>query len=101
MAERIIENVSSSYAKPFFDEIIAHAVAIARNRYGNYVIQSFLEHNSRRRDCALAMLPHAKSLARSAGWFVLQYAIAHCDREVQTLFDEELARDNDRGDRMS
>ena len=101
MAERIIENASSSYAKPFFDEIVTHAAVIAHNRCGNYVVQSFLEHNPRRRDCALAMLPHAKSLARSAGWFVLQFAIAHCVREVQTMFDEELARDNDKGDRMN
>ena len=83
------------YGGAFFDELIANASDIASNRFGNYVIQSFLEHNPRREDCAIALLPHAKSLARTMGRFVLRYSISCCDEDVQDLFGAELAREND------
>jgi len=95
VAERVIEHASPMYGGAFFDELIANASDIASNRFGNYVIQSFLEHNPRREDCAIALLPHAKSLARTMGWFVLRYSISCCDKDVQNRFGAELASEHD------
>ena len=92
VAERIIENAPASYATLFFDELIANAYDIATGTFGNFVIQSFLEHNpTRRRDCAIALLPRAKALARTMGCFVLRYSITFCEEDVQEMFAAELS----------
>ena len=96
VAERILENGSSRWASGFHQHIIDNAAEIAADRFGNYVVQHFLEHNDRRRECALAMLPAARQIASTRGGsFVVRFAIPYCDEEVQTLFEEELARGDD------
>ena len=42
------------------------------------------------------MLPAARQIASTRGGsFVVRFAIPYCDEEVQTLFEEELARGDD------
>ena len=95
VGERIIENASPSRGRAFFDELVEHAPYIARSKYGNYVVQSFLEHNPRNRDCALALLPSAKELVtRKWSSFVIRFAIPYCDEDVREMFAAELGCDS-------
>ena len=92
VAERILESGSTRWANDFHQHIIDNAAEIATHQFGNYVVQHFLEHSERRRECALAMLPAAKRIfSTKGGYFVVRFATPHCDEEVQSLFDKELA----------
>ena len=89
MAERILEHGTDRWARRFFQHVIDHAAALAMTRYGNYVVQQFLQHNERRRDCALSMLPWAQRIASTkSGFFVLRFGLAHCDEEMRAMFEE-------------
>ena len=98
VAERIVEHATNSHGERFFDELIRDIYDIATSSFGNFVAQTFFEHNlQRRRECALALLPHASALSRTKGWFVLQFSIRLCDADIQQMFAEQLRRENGRG----
>ena len=89
MAERILEHGTDRWANHFFQHVIDHAAALAMTRYGNYVVQQFLQHNERRRDCALSMLPWAERIAATQpGFFVMRFGLSHCDEEMRAMFEE-------------
>ena len=89
MAERILGHGTDRWASRFFQHVIDHAAALAMTRWGNYVVQQFLQHNERRRDCALSMLPWAQRIASTkSGFFVMRFGLPHCDEETRALFEE-------------
>ena len=89
MAERILEHGTDRWANHFFQHVIDNAAALAMDRYGNYVVTNFLQHNNRRHDCALSMIPWAKRIASTkSGFFVLRFGLAHCDEEMRAMFEE-------------
>ena len=89
MAERILEHGTDRWANIFFQHVVDHAAALAMTRYGNYVVTHFLQHNNRRHDCALSMIPWAKRIASTkSGFFVMRFGLTHCDQEMRAMFEE-------------
>ena len=89
MAERILEHGTDRWANHFFQHVIDNAPVLAMARYGNYVVQQFLQHNERRRECALSMLPWANRIASTkSGFFVLRFGLAHCDEGMRATFED-------------
>ena len=89
VAERILEHGTERWASNFFQHVIDHAKALVMTRYGNYVVTYFLQHNNKRHDCALSMIPWAKRIASTkSGFFVLRFGLAHCDEEMRAMFEE-------------
>ena len=89
MAERIEVHGTDRWASRFFQHVIDHAAALAMTRWGNYVVQQFLQHNERRRDCALSMLPLAKKIVSTkSGFFVLRFGLTQCDEGMRAMFEE-------------
>ena len=45
VAERIVEHATNSHGERFFDELIRDIYDIATSSFGNFVAQTFFEHN--------------------------------------------------------
>ena len=76
----MIEHGSSSLNTSLYNYVIEHVAILGNHRFGNYVVQSLLEHGHRRQECAMAFLSVAEDIDLNKwGLYVLRTIRKYCD----------------------